>query len=629
MCGIAGIVRFNEHSDSFDKESVGLAIKNISKRGPDYQSVYQKDKFCFGHARLSIIETSALSNQPMADVSGRYVITYNGELYNFKSLRKELESLGATFNTQSDTEVLLNAYIYFGINCLQKFNGFFAFAIYDTQDDILFAARDRMGIKPFYYQADEKSFAFASELKALHPISKNWNLDYEAMRLYFELTYVPAPLSMISGIKKLIPGEFVLIKNGQTEIKKYFELTPQTTCNDDFNAASTKVKEHLTRSVSMRMLADVPLGTFLSGGIDSSVISMLASRQKSSLETFSLGFKDLPWFDESKYAQSVANHIGSRHHEIMVSENELCSHLGVMLETIDEPFADSSALAVFALSKETSNHVKVALSGDGADELFAGYNKHRALLRSENWAVGNIFLETTSPFFNLFKSSRDGAWNNRFRKLQKYTSMLSLPLNQRYWVLAAWTNEERVNDLLINNNAISNFKKEFLESIEKCELNQLLLADLSLVLPNDMLTKVDRMSMAHGLEVRTPFLDHELVQYVNELPFSYKANLNQGKLLLRKAFENDLPSVIFSRTKKGFEIPVERWLKNSLQDELNAHTNNEFINKQGIFNPIEIDNLKRQLHSKNSAQSATTLWSLLVFQSWWKNYFSNQAPSNN
>jgi asparagine synthase (glutamine-hydrolysing) len=623
MCGIAGIVRFNQPTDSSDFNSVEAAIKHLSKRGPDYQSVYQKDKFCFGHARLSIIETSALSNQPMEDASGRYTIVYNGEIFNFKSLRQELESLGATFKTQSDTEVLLNAYIHFGTSCLQKFNGFFAFAIYDKETETLFAARDRMGIKPFFYQAGDKEFSFASELKALHPLCKDWNLDYEALQLYFELTYVPAPLSMISGVKKLKPGWFILIKNGQIALENYFELTTQPACNDDFETAASKVKGHLTKSVNMRMIADVPLGTFLSGGIDSSIISLLASREKSRLETFSLGFKDLPWFDESKYAQVVAHHIGSRHHEIMVSENELCSQLPEMLNTLDEPFADSSSLAVFALCKETSGHVKVALSGDGADELFAGYNKHRALLRSESHPAANLLLQTASPFFQLFAGSRDGAWSNRLRKIQKYTTSLNLPLNERYWSLAAWTKQKVATDLMVNSNHQQTFKSDFLNSIENYDLNQLLLADLTLVLPNDMLTKVDRMSMAHGLEVRTPFLDHELVQYVNKLPFNYKANLNQGKLLLRKAFENDLPKVIFTRAKKGFEIPVERWLKNSLQELLNDLTKDEFINNQGIFNSEAINQLKRQLHSQNSGDSPTTLWSLLVFQWWWRKYFGN------
>lgn len=623
MCGIAGIVKFSDPTDSSDYAAVETAVKYLSKRGPDYQSVYQKDKFCFGHARLSIIETSALSNQPMEDVSGRYSIVYNGELYNFKSLRKELESLGATFKTESDTEVLLNAYIHFGTSCLQKFNGFFAFAIYDKETETLFAARDRMGIKPFYYHADSNEFSFASELKALHPLCTEWTLDYEALQLYFELTYVPAPLSMISGVKKLKPGYFALITKGQIVLESYFELTTQPACDDTFETAAAKVKSHLTRSVSMRMVADVPLGTFLSGGIDSSIISTLAAREKSRLETFSLGFKDLPWFDESKYAQVVAHHIGSRHHEIMASEKELCNHLQEMLEMLDEPFADSSALAVFALSKETSGHVKVALSGDGADELFAGYNKHRALLRSETRPAANLLLQSASPFFQLFAGSRDGAWNNRFRKLQKYTSTLNLPLSERYWSLAAWTKEKTAIDLINSKNHHQTFKNAFLKSIENYSLNQLLLADLSLVLPNDMLTKVDRMSMAHGLEVRTPFLDHELVQYVNRLPFNYKANLNQGKLLLRKAFENDLPKVIFSRAKKGFEIPVERWLKSSLQEFLNEQTNDEFIKKQGIFNPVSINNLKRQLYGQNVGDSAATLWSLLVFQSWWKKYFGN------
>jgi asparagine synthase (glutamine-hydrolysing) len=620
MCGIAGIVRFNDQISLGESQKVEAAIQLLSKRGPDHQSIKTDGKICFGHARLSIIETSALSHQPMYDSEGRYLITYNGELYNYRDIRKNLESKGITFKTQSDTEVLLNAYKVYGTNCLEHFNGFFAFGIYDRQTDTFFGARDRMGIKPFYYSIGDDSLNFASELKALKPICNHWKLNNEALSLYFEMTYVPAPLSMIAGINKLFPGESIELKNGQVQLHRYFKTGSQKKSADDFEAASVKVKNHLQRSVNLRMVADVPLGTFLSGGIDSSIISMLAAQKKVGLETFSLGFKDLPWFDESKYAQVVAHHIGSKHHEIMVTEKDLCAHIHDMLEVLDEPFADSSALAVYALSKETSKHVKVALSGDGADELFGGYNKHRALLRSESAPLANELLKAARPIFSLFAGSRDGKWSNQFRKINKYVAAINLPLPERYWKLASWSDATTVQKLLLNFGE-SQFKTEFVHSLRGADMNQLLEADLNLVLPNDMLTKVDRMSMAHGLEVRTPFLDHELVQYVNSLPFHYKTNLNFGKLLLRNAFKNDLPKIIFTRTKQGFEIPLEQWLKNELSPLLKSGMNAQLIEEQGIFNLAMLQQLVSRLHSNNVGDSAATLWSFIVFQTWWKQHF--------
>lgn len=320
MCGLAGLYRMAEDSVPGDLQKVQRATGLLSHRGPDNQSVKQHGRVSFGHARLSIIDTSENAHQPMEDRTGRFLIVYNGELYNYKSVRKKLESLGRVFQNQSDTEVIVNAYAQYGKNCLQHFNGFFAFAIYDKQTHTLFAARDRMGIKPFYFSQQSEIFSFGSELLSVAEISDCRELNTKALHLYFQLTYVPAPHSMYNGVNKLLPGHSIEIREGEVRIEKYYDLTISSVENTSLENAAQTVRESLIRAVEMRMVSDVPLGTFLSGGIDSSIVTSIAARNCSTLDTFSLGFSDAPYLDESAAAREVAQALGTRHHEIMVTQ---------------------------------------------------------------------------------------------------------------------------------------------------------------------------------------------------------------------------------------------------------------------------------------------------------------------
>ena len=368
MCGIVGNIAFKGENN--ENSALLNAVKKLNKRGPDYSAIYKTKNGGLGHARLSIIDTTDSANQPMTDVSGRYTIIFNGEIYNYKSLKKGLVSRGVDFVTSSDTEVLLQLFIEKGKEALNELDGFFAFCIYDKQEDSYFIARDRFGIKPLMYYQDSEQFVFGSELKAILNFPINKEVDRASLTQYFKYNYIPEPNSIFTDVKKLLPGHFIQIIGGLVEIKKYYEYyTNQTQSTDSYKVAKQKVKQLLEESVEKRMISDVPIGSFLSGGIDSSIIATISSRLTPNLHTFSVGFKDEPYFDETKYAKLVANKIKSEHTVFSLSNNDLYKHFEQVLDYLDEPFADSSAINVFLLSKYTKKQVTVALSGDGADEL--------------------------------------------------------------------------------------------------------------------------------------------------------------------------------------------------------------------------------------------------------------------
>jgi len=336
--------------------NLSKATDAITARGPDNRGLYNNDFVGLGHTRLSIIDTSAAGSQPMTDPTGRYQIVYNGEIYNFKELRKELIDSGEKFTSETDTEVLLRLYIKEGKGCLQKLNGFFAFAVYDTVNHCLFLARDRMGIKPLCYYHNEDKFIFASEIKSILAYGVEHELDTVALYQYLQLNYTPAPATMFKGIKRLLPGECVSIDSNGVEFENYYEIPEPNVIQVNYEEAVGKIRELVEEAVHRRLVADVPLGTFLSGGIDSSIISALAKKHKPDLHTFSIGYKDEPFFDETSYARLVAKHIGSEHTVFSLSNKDLFNNLYEVLDYLDEPFADSSAIAVYILSKETLNH---------------------------------------------------------------------------------------------------------------------------------------------------------------------------------------------------------------------------------------------------------------------------------
>jgi len=631
MCGITGIFAFNQ-GGKLNITNLAKATEAIGSRGPDNQGHFKNDFVGLGHSRLSIIDTSPEANQPMTDVSGRYTIVYNGEIYNYKTLRQELEISGINFNSASDTEVLLNLYIQLGEGCLDKLNGFYSFAIYDNQQHKLFIARDRFGIKPLHYYQDQDKLLFASELKSIFMYGIEKRLDHTTLYSYLQLNYIPAPTSMLQGIKKLLPGHYLIVKDEEVKLHQYYTVNSQVLpFEGSFESAVNQFKNLLEGSVVSRLVADVPLGTFLSGGLDSTVVSAIAARHLDSLQTFSIGFKDEPFFDETKYANKAAKLLNSEHTVFKLTNNDLYQHVFNMLDYLDEPFADSSALAVYILSKETSNQVTVALSGDGADELFGGYNKHAALLKLQRQGWSASLAGGLAPLWQILPKSRNNAITNKFRQLDRFSRVAKMSGPERYWALAILADEAYASTMLepvfanIQQDEFDLLKNGFIAGIRtNPTITDNLMADFNLVLPNDMLTKVDLMSMAHGLEIRVPFLDHKVVEFAFGLPDEMKITPNIRKRIVQEAFRSWIPKEIYNRPKKGFEVPLLKWFRTEMRSLINEDLlADDFIISQGIFSINAVKNLKSQLFSRNPGDAHARIWALIVFQWWWRKYFNS------
>ena len=631
MCGITGIFAFNLIG-KFHKIHVTNATQAISSRGPDFQDIQLEEWVALGHRRLSIIDTSSVSNQPMWDESRRYCIIFNGEIFNFRELRSELTAKGVSFFSQGDTEVLLKMYIDQGAKCLNKLNGFFSFCIYDKAEQTMFLARDRFGIKPLYYSFDEDKFLFASEMKAILQYGIDKSLDHDSLLTYFQLNYIPGPSTIFPSVKKLLPGHYIQVKRQNITIEKYYEIPYGEGIplrNISYDNAQVELRRLLDESVRRRMVADVPLGCFLSGGIDSSIITGLAQQYKPDLHTFSIGFRDEKFFDETEYANLVAKHFKTNHTVFSLTNDDLLGHVHKVLEYLDEPFADSSALAVYILSRETRKHATVALSGDGADEMFAGYNKHAASYKILNMSWKEQFVSALHPLWKSLPQSRSNPVGNLFRQLHRFSHGARLDSRERYWQWAGFVHEHEARKMFLPEvaNQITrkyNERKEaLLHAIPDREtLNDILLTDMRLVLPNDMLVKVDLMSMANSLEVRVPFLDYEVVNFAFSLPDSFKINPSGRKRILRDAFTDFLPKELYNRPKKGFEVPLLKWFRKELRSTITDDLlSKQLIGEQRIFDYRYIETLKAQLFSSNPGDIHARIWALIVFQTWWKRLF--------
>lgn len=626
MCGITGIMAFNQVG-AFYMINLAKSIASLSLRGPDDHGAYVDDFTGLGHRRLSVIDPGPTGKQPFRDESGRYVLVFNGEIFNYKELRSELEQKGFAFRSQTDTEVLLQLYISEGKACLNKLIGFFSFAVFDTVDKELFIARDRFGIKPLYYYVDEDKFIFGSEMKALLAYNIPRELDLSALQLYLHLNYIPFPFSILQNVFKLEPAHSLTVRKREVQKEQYYSIpdSPYASSGDPEKI----VADLLAESVRLRLVSDVPLGAFLSGGLDSSIIAAIASKHVEKLHTFSIGFEGKHFFDETKYAQLAAKHFNTEHTAFHLSQRDFTESLFDVLDYIDEPFADSSALAVYLLSRKTSGRVKVVLSGDGADEVFGGYNKHRAevIVRQHQTVLRN--LKFFLPVLNLLPKTRTGGIGNTFRQVKKLLEGAQLDAGSRYYQWAGFTagyggtnllNKELADEAQLL--AYKQFVQKLTAGISEEDYNTVLRADLNLVLPNDMLTKVDMMSMASGLEVRVPFLDHRLVEYAFSLSASEKVDKKQGKKILRQAFAGLLPAQILNRSKKGFDIPLLALLKQEFSSLIDDSFDDRFLKEQGLFNPVEARKLKSSLLSSHSGDAQARVWGFLVFQHWFRKYLT-------
>jgi len=639
MCGICGKLDFHENSVS--QELLNRMCDSFAYRGPDDEGFYLKPPIGLGHRRLSIIDLSSAARQPMQNEDGSLWMVFNGEIYDFEELRSEVRSKGHTLRSRSDCEPIIHLYEEEGLSCLNRLNGMFALAIWDNAQQKMFLARDRLGIKPLSYYWDEKRLIFASEIKAIlcDPVVSR-EIDPEALDLYLSLNYIPAPWTIFKNIKKLLPGHYLVVQNGKLSIEEYWDVPEAQKASyhnpasaehsaKDFENHKAHLRSLLEDSVKRRLIADVPLGAFLSGGIDSSIIVALMARNSSvPVKTFSIGYTDLPSFDETRYAREAAEFNHTEHYEFRLGYKDILEAFPKVLENVDEPFADSSAVPTYIVSRETRRHVTVALSGDGGDELFAGYRMYLGEYWSRYYGKVPAFLRQyiIAPLVNALPDARDKPSLEKIRRIKKFIAGMNLDFVERF---CAWREvfPFSLRQALLKNPPQGNFYLEHIGRIcdqkksafERDITNLMLYLDLKGLLPGDMLTKVDRMSMASSLEVRVPFLDTSVVEYVFELPGSIKLKGGGGKYILVEAFKELLPSGIRKRGKWGFEMPIGAWLRKELKFLIDEYLREDMIKKQGLFNYHVIEQLIED-HMSTRKDTSWHLWNLIVFQHWHNTY---------
>ena len=624
MCGIVG--KFSLDGNPVSLNLIKAMCDRVAYRGPDDSGVYTNGHVGLGHRRLSIIDLSPLGHQPMSSRDGKLWITFNGEIYNFQSLRKDLTVKGYNFTSNSDTEVILYLYKEYGTDCLQHMRGMFAFAIWDSEQDIIFAARDRIGKKPLFYFMDGKNFLFASEIKSLleDPVITR-KINYEALYDYFKYLYVPDPKTIYENIFKLQPGHFLICSREGLSINEYWDVSFGNQVEKFEEEICEGLLSVLDESVKLRMISDVPLGAFLSGGIDSSmVVALMASHHQGPVTTCSIGF-DSEKYDEVKFARIVANQFSTNHHEFTVKQN-VESVLSNLPYFFDEPFADSSAVPTFYVSKLAKKQVTVALAGDGGDENFAGYDKYRLD------AIENRLRKSFPAFIRrlLFPVGANILRSLSGRIAKKGTSLLNSLGNEADY--GFFLSNTEIDDALwrrlINDDTkrqIGNYNpfqitKHFYDKADTDDhLSKILYTDLKTYLPGDILVKVDRMSMANSLEVRAPILDHKVIEFAAGIPYQLKYRGKEKKYILKRALRNLLPEEILYRKKMGFSVPLASWFRSELRESASCHIFSPDAGLYHFFNRSVVEEIWDQ-HQSNKQDHGTVLWSLLMFELWYQKF---------
>src|ERR1043166_3584541 len=574
MCGIAGYIDLWDAGEAREVEERSAVLDRmcriITHRGPDDQGVMLKPGVALGMRRLSIIDLAG-GHQPISGEDGSVTIVFNGEIYNFLELKPQLEALGHTFSTHSDTEAIVHAYEEFGPECLQHLRGMFAFAIWDEKARRLFIARDRAGKKPLYYTTTPKgTLVFGSELKALleHPDVIR-DLDVEALDAYITLGYVPDPLSIFRHIHKLPPGHYLTFSAGDVLVKQYWDFDLQNDRSLSEKDCLEELRALLDESVRLRLISDVPLGAFLSGGIDSStVVAMMARHMGQPVKTFSIGFHE-DSYSELKYARLTAEKFATDHHEFFVTP-DICSIVDELVWHFDEPFADSSAIPTYMVSKLAREHVTVILSGDGGDELFAGYTRYVVDRKREGFGLlprplREHVMRPLSQHLPHATWGRNYLHNVSLDPISRYLDSVSVftSLNRKSLYTPEFSNK------LGRATYVSKLFRSLDDHVDSDEpLDRLLYLDSKTYLPGDILTKVDRMSMAVSLEARAPLLDHKLIEFVARIPASLKLAGLETKYLLKKAVKDLVPSEILNRPKQGFGVPIQEWINQQLRSRL-------------------------------------------------------------
>ncbi|MFV1967373.1 MAG: asparagine synthase (glutamine-hydrolyzing) [Pirellulaceae bacterium] len=630
MCGITGAI-WTDPQLAIDEPTLARMTAVLRHRGPDDEGTYRSEYrwnppyeampgVALGFRRLSIIDLVA-GHQPMPNEDQSVWVIFNGEIYNYPALRRRLEGQGHTFRTSSDTETIVHLYEDEGLDCFRHFNGMFGLAIWDSRQRRLVLARDRIGQKPLVYRHEAGRLLFASELKSLLEVAGvPRDIEPGAVDEYLTYQYVPHPHTIFRGMHKLPPGHYAVFQDGDLKVRPYWEPELEVEREIDDGAAAEQLRDLLSSAVQMRMRSDVPLGAFLSGGVDSSLIVALMQRNAGQpVKTFSIGFP-VAEYDETRFARRVADHLGTEHHEFQVTPDGV-EILPKLVWHYDEPFADSSAIPAWYVSQMTREHVTVALSGDGGDELFAGYPRYRAV-----W-LGSM-LDRARPFrdflaWDSWQRLPGSRQKSLVRRFKRFSSSLGQSPARRYLEWIAIFNESR---------RAAVYEEEFLTQLpdrdpfaflrsawrrvgERDPVSTTSLADLTTYLPCDILNKVDIASMAHSLECRQPFLDHRVVEFAAALPIRRKFRRGKGKRILKEAFGGLLPQAIWGRAKMGFGVPLDHWFRKELRDMTHDVLLGKAARERGVFRVDEVSHLIEE-HEQRRFDHAYRLWALLVFELW-------------
>jgi len=655
MCGICGEMNFN--TKGVKAETIQRMCEVLEHRGPDDEGMVflRGDKLIevkrpfpnhldensfevgLGHRRLSIIDLSEAAHQPMCNEDGKIWIVFNGEIYNFQEIRDKLAKKGHLFKSKSDTEAILHAYEEWGVECLNHFRGMFAFALWDSNLQRLFLARDRLGKKPLVYLSQNNRFAFASEIKALLQMPEvDRKVNNSALHHYLNYQYVPSPGTIFEGIKKLPPAHYLLFdRNGSVKVERYWKLnfSSITQTDIDSHGISERIRTELEESVKFRLISDVPLGAFLSGGVDSSlIVGLMAKLSSNPVKTFSIGFEEKD-FDELSYARLVADQFDTEHHEFVVKPNAI-EVLPKLVWHYNEPFADSSAIPTYYVAKMTKDYVKVVLTGDAGDENFAGYPRY---IRSE-WVAAFTRLPDKlrkDVLPNLLRTFSTLHWREKtLNRLADFVESLSQDQSRNYAeqikIFNAKEKEDIYTEDFINHvkgiDPLDFLINKFEESKTENLLDSLLYVDINSYLPEDLLVKMDIATMANSLEARVPFLDHKFMEFVASIPSHLKLKGSKTKFILKAAFKDFLPDSIFTRKKMGFGVPVSRWFRNELKDYIYEILLEPRTLNRGYFKREGVERLLND-HIELRNDHSSKIWALLFLEMWFRVFIDKGEDS--
>jgi asparagine synthase (glutamine-hydrolysing) len=601
MCGIylTNIV--------FEESAVKEKLDSISFRGPDYTGIEKVNNLTFGHLRLSILDLDPRSNQPMQDEN--LTIVFNGEIYNYKTIKKELLDLDHNFKTESDTEVLLLGYKQWGRSILDKINGMFAFSIYNAKTNTLFSARDRLGVKPFYYYWNDNELEICSQIR---PLLKNKKINEDAISMFLDCMFIPSPYTIAQHIYKLPPGNYMELDFNTNEliIQEYWNLKEVKIQDISYEDAKKELHALLIDAVKIRLQSDVPIGSFLSGGIDSALVSSIAAKvSPTQINTFSIGFDD-PKFDESKIAEKYAEIIDSKHITAICSADDILKLIPKLTEVYDEPFADSSALPSLLLNKVTKQYVTVALSGDGGDESFIGYPYFDSLIKNKSIIDIPYPIRTflSKPLFlKLFRL-------NSHRVRNALTTKTRNDFIENIFSRKGLLLKKGNHSWMKHYQGYKKWSNIFLQ--KAADLN------IKLWLENDSNVKVDRASMAYSVEVRSPFLDYRVIEYARTLPMHFRYEKGRQKKILRDILKEYIPEEVFNQPKRGFAVPIGNWMRSELKEEFMTALNDDFLNKVPNLN---VDKFKTMLeeHMNNKQSHTPNIWKLFVLSKWYEEFEFN------